>query len=148
MPVIAAGNRATHSDGLPGPLLNVVCTGPATGTVVMFTVNVGPITVSGAVFDVPPPGAGVTTVMFSVPPLAMSLARIEALSEVALPNIVARWLPFTCTTELPPKFVPATARVNAGPLDVTEVGLIVVIVGAAGGVVTLSVDPFDVHTPP
>ncbi len=141
-----AGYSPIHSPLFPGPLLNVACTGPATGTIVALTASDGPMTVSVAPFDVPPPGAGVTTVIVGVPPLAMSLARIVAVSDVALPTVVARGLPFTCTTDVPTKFVPVTVNGNAGPLAVTVAGLIVVIVGAAGGTVTVSVAPFDVQT--
>jgi hypothetical protein len=146
MPVMAVGNSAIHSPVFPGPLLNVVCTGPTTGTVVALTTNVGPTTVSVAVFDVPPPGAGVNTVTFNVPPVAMSPASTVAVSDVTLPNVVVRALPFTCTTEFPAKSVPVMVSVKAAPPAATLVGLIVVIVGTAGGGVTLSVAPLDVHT--
>ncbi len=121
-------------------MVNIVCTGPATGTIVALTASDGPMTVSVAPFDVPPPGAGVTTVIVGVPPLAISLARIVAVSDVALPTVVARGLPFTCTTDVAAKFVPVTVTGNAAPPAATLDGLIVVIVGAAGGVVMVSVD--------
>ncbi len=140
-----AGYSPIHSPLTPGPRLNVVCTGPATGTVVPLAVSDGPMTVSVAPFDVPPPGAGVTTVIVAVPPLAISLARIVAVSDVALPTVVARGLPFTCTTDVPTKFVPVTVNANAAPPAVTVAGLIIVSVGAGGGGVMLSVTPFDVH---
>jgi hypothetical protein len=58
------------------------------------------LTVSVIALEVPPPGAGVLTVMLGVPAVAMSLARIVAVSCVAETNVVLRALPLICTTEL------------------------------------------------
>src|SRR5438046_2466341 len=43
------------------------------------------------------------------------------------------------------KSVPFTVRRNAGPAELTVVGLMLVSTGAFGGAITVSVEPADVH---
>src|SRR3989442_3955487 len=80
-------------------------------------------------FDVPPPGAGVPTVTCAVPAVAMSAARMAALSRVAGTDVVARSAPFHRTTQPPMKFVPVTVSVNPGPPAVAVAGLRPVVAG-------------------
>src|SRR5438105_4982477 len=64
----------------------------------------------------------------------MSEAGIEAVSCVLLTNVVGRSDPFHRTVAVirrPPKPLPFTVSVNAGPPAVAEVGLIAEIIGAA-----------------
>ena len=69
--------------------------------------------------------------------LAMSAARMVAVSWVALTKVVVRLLPFHCTTDAGIKPLPVTVRVNAGPpcgallgarVESTGMGLTAVIV--------------------
>jgi len=80
-------------------------------------------------FEVPPPGAGVFTVMGKSPTAAISLARICAVTCVALTNAVVRAAPLNRTTELLLKFVPLTVNVNAALPAVLLGGDNVVTVG-------------------
>jgi hypothetical protein len=80
-------------------------------------------------FEEPPPGRGLFTVMLAAPAAVMSLAKIEAVSDVALPKVVVRSDPFHRTVEPETKLEPETVRVKAGPPAFTEVGLIPVIDG-------------------
>jgi hypothetical protein len=91
--------------------------------------GVGLLIASVAGVETPPPGAGLETVMLAVPAAVMSLAGIAAVSWVPLPNVVARSDPFQRTTDPLTKLVPATVRVKAGPPAVTEVGLMLEMVG-------------------
>jgi hypothetical protein len=50
-------------------------------------------------FELPPPGAGLKTVTTAVPAVAMSLAEICAVTQLPLPLVVGRSLPFQRTTE-------------------------------------------------
>jgi hypothetical protein len=79
--------------------------------------------------EVPPPGVGLKTVTLAVPAVAMSAARIDAVTWVALTYVVVRFEPFHLTTELEMKFVPLTVNVNAEPPAVAEDGLRLVVVG-------------------
>ena len=69
------------------------------------------------------------TVTLAVPAVAMSAARIDAVTWVALTYIVVRFVPFHLTTELLTKLVPFTVRVNAVPPAVADEGLRLVVVG-------------------
>jgi len=80
--------------------------------------------------DVPPPGEGLTTVIETVPAVAMSLAEIDPVNWVLLTKLVARALPFHCTTELETKFAPVTVSVNVAPPAVALEGESKVAVGA------------------
>src|SRR5262249_51536047 len=51
-----------------------------------------------------------------------------------------------CSTDVPAKFVPVTARLNAGPPDANVDGVIPVTVGTIGAGVTVSDTPLDVQT--
>jgi hypothetical protein len=94
---------------------------------------------------VPPPGAALVTVTFAVPTAVMSVAKIAAVSCVALTNVVVREFPlnFTCDPFTYP--VPFTVKVNAAPPAVAPFGLRDVIVGT--GLFTVKVAPADVPPP-
>ena len=79
--------------------------------------------------EVPPPGVGLKTVTLAVPAVAMSAARIAAVTWVALTYVVVRFVPFHLTTELEMKLVPLTVNVNAEPPAVADDGLRLVVVG-------------------
>ncbi len=79
--------------------------------------------------------AGVTpllalTVTCAVPAAATSVARIAAVSCVALTNVVVRADPFHCTTAPDLKFCPFTVSVNAAEPAVVEAGASEVSVAA------------------
>ena len=73
----------------------------------------GLLTLRETALEVPPPGAGLVTVTEDAPAVVTSVARIAAVSCVALTNVVARGLPLKFTTELLTNFVPLTVSVNA-----------------------------------
>jgi hypothetical protein len=64
-------------------------------------------------FEVPPPGAGLTTVIEAVRGVAMSEARMPALSRELLTKVVVRWLPFHFKIAPVTKPVPLTVSVKA-----------------------------------
>src|SRR5882672_8107419 len=105
----------------------------------------GPFTVSVWLPDVPPPGAGVNTVMLSVPACARSLASTVAVSDVLLPYVVARAVPFTCTTELAAKPLPVAVSTTLPLPAATVAGVMDVSTGADA--VTVSVWGPDVPPP-
>jgi hypothetical protein len=112
------------------------------------SVGTGLFTANVTAFEVPPPGAGLNTVMEGVPVLVMSLARIAAVSCVALTNVVTRAVPLILTAEVETKFVPFTVKVNPPDAVSTVVGETVVIVGTGfGAALTLKVTAFDVPPP-
>jgi hypothetical protein len=118
---------------------NVVIAGTGLGAAV--TVNV-------TALDVPPPGAGLVTVTEGVPVVATSLAKIAAVSCVALTNVVARAAPPKFTTDVFRKFVPFTVNVNAPEPAETFVGASVVTVGTGfGAALILKFTAFDVPPP-
>jgi hypothetical protein len=73
-------------------------------------------------FDVPPPGLGLTTVTEAVPMLAMSEARMLAVSRELLTKVVVRGLPFHFTTEPETNPVPFTVSVNPAEPGLTASG--------------------------
>jgi hypothetical protein len=87
------------------------------------------VTVKLTLLEVPPPGAGFVTVTAGVPAVAMSDARMPAVSCVALTKVVVLAAPAKLTVEAFTKFVPFTVSVNAGPPAAALVGESVVIVG-------------------
>jgi hypothetical protein len=97
--------------------------------------------------EVPPPGAGFDTVTDAVPAEAMSAAVICAVSCVLLPNVVARWLPFHCTTDELMKFVPVSVSVKAAPPAVALDGEIELSVGLGFGAVMVNVLAVDAPPP-
>jgi hypothetical protein len=103
------------------------------------------VTVKLTAFEVPPPGAGLVTVTFKVPAMAMSEARMAAVSCVALTKVVARALPLKFTIDVDTKPVPFTVRVKDAPPTVALVGEIVVIVDT--GLFTVNVTAFEVPPP-
>lgn len=84
---------------------------------------------------------GLDTVTAGAPGKAVSVAKIVAVSCVALTKVVARGVPFKLTTEAATKFVPFTTRVNpdAPQYDIEATGVedgeieVEVIVGGGGG---------------
>jgi hypothetical protein len=69
--------------------------------------------VKGRLLEVPPPGDGLVTVTEEVPRLAISVARIAAVSCVALTKVVALAWPLKFTTEPLMKLEPLTVSVKA-----------------------------------
>jgi hypothetical protein len=92
-------------------------------------VPVFPFTVKLTLFEEPPPGVGLVTVTALVPADVISVARIEAVSCVALTKVVVFAAPAKFTVEVFTKFVPFTVSGNAAPPAVALFGAIVVIVG-------------------
>jgi len=93
--------------------------------------NIGEI-VKGKAVESPPPGAGVSTVTCAVPALTTSFAKIVACSWAPPLNVVARLVPFHCTTELGVKLLPVTVRVKPAAPVAMLVGVSVVTEGATG----------------
>ena len=89
--------------------------------------------------EVPPPGVGLKTVTLAVPAVAMSAARIEAVTCVEERYVVVRFVPFHLATEPEMKLVPFTVRVKAAPPAVADDGLRVEIVGTGAGLPPLKV---------
>jgi hypothetical protein len=75
---------------------------------------------------------GFATVMFAVPVAAISALGTDAVSCVVLTKLVASAVVFKRTTEPEKKPVPATVRVRAGPVAVTDPGFRPVAVGTDG----------------
>src|ERR1043166_6676306 len=94
---------------------------------------------------VPPPGAGENTVTEAVPALAMSVAVMAVVSCVALTKVVARALPFHCTTEAATKPVPVTVSVKALPPAVAPLGPSAPSVGA--GLLMVNVSALEAPPP-
>jgi hypothetical protein len=121
------------------PLAHNVKAGPvATAEVGVRPVMTGPAAVMGnadALDDVPP---GFTTVMLTLPCVAIRLAVTAAVSCVALTSVVGSAVPFQSTVAPERKPVPLTVSVKAGPPAVAEVGLRLVITGAAGLIVKVA----------
>ena len=99
------------------------------------SVRVAPVTEKFTAPEVPPPGAGFVTVTGKVPTVAISAARIAAVTCVELTNMVVLATPLNFTAEPFTKLLPLTVSVNAAPLATALVGEIVVIAGT--GLVTL-----------
>jgi hypothetical protein len=70
-----------------------------------------------------------TTVTLALPTVAINVADTDALNCVALTTVVARPVPFHCTTAPLRKFVPFTVSVKAGPPAPVAAGLRLVMVG-------------------
>ena len=108
----------------------------------------GMLIVNVSALEVPPPGLGEKTRTAAVPAIARSAAVIAARRRVALTNVVARALPFHCTTELATKLVPFTTRVKAAPPAFALVGDSEVTVGTGlGGVLMVNVSVLEVPPP-
>jgi hypothetical protein len=73
-------------------------------------------------FEIPPPGLGFRTVTEAVPAVAMSEAKIVAVSCAARTKVVVLTPPFQFTTEPETNPVPFTVRVNPGPPGDAAVG--------------------------
>src|SRR3989338_4433394 len=72
--------------------------------------------------EVPPPGVALNTVTKADPALAMSAARMAAVSCPLLTKVVVRLDPFQRTTEPVTKFEPFTVSVKAAPPALALVG--------------------------
>src|SRR5262249_57313345 len=96
--------------------------------------------------EAPPPGAGLSTVMGAEPAVVRSLAGMLAVSWVALTKVVARGLPFHCTTDAAMKLVPVTVRVKPGPPWKALLGASAVSAGTGLTAVMVKVRAFE--TPP
>ena len=70
--------------------------------------------------EVPPPGVGLNTVAEAVPDAEMAPAVTDAVNCVALPNVVARAVPLSFTTEVLIKLVPVTVSETAAPAETVE----------------------------
>ena len=92
-------------------------------------------------FDVPPPGVGLNTVILAVPATATNVTLTDAVSCVALINVVANAVPFQLMTELLIKLAPVTVSINAGSPTVTLAGE---MEDTAGTGFTVPDPPFDV----
>jgi hypothetical protein len=98
--------------------------------------------------DVPPPGAGFVTVTAGVPTLATSLARIAAVTWLALTKVVVLALPPKFTTEPLTKLDPFTVSVKAPDPAVVLAGSNEVIAGRGLlAAVMLKVTALDVPPP-
>jgi hypothetical protein len=95
------------------------------------------------------PPLGVEAVMERDPAVARVLAGIVAVNCVLLTNIVLRFMPLTCTTDVPVKFVPVAVRAT-GPVPATaEAGETAVSVGVRGVLgVMVRFKVFEVQPPP
>jgi hypothetical protein len=99
-------------------------------------------------FDWPPPGVGFVTTTAGVPCVVTSLARIAAVSCVALTNVVVLGAPLKSTDEFATKFVPVTVRLNAPEPAAAFAGEILLIVGTGfAAAVTLKFTEFDAPPP-
>jgi hypothetical protein len=83
-------------------------------------------------FDVPPLGAGFVTVTLAVPAVAISAARIAAVTCVLLTNVVVRLAPLNWTVAPLTKPVPFTVSVKAALPAVALAGESEVIVRFEG----------------
>ena len=80
----------------------------------------------------------------AVPCVAISLARIAAVTWLALFSVVTRGLPLKFTTEAETKPVPLTIRLNPAPPAFVAFGTSVVIVGAGFVAVIVNVTGLEV----
>ena len=108
---------------------------PVVAVVGLMEVSVGTglfaaLTVKVTDPEVPPPGVGFVTVTGGVPTVAISEARMAAVTCVELTNVVVLALPLNFTDEVDTKPVPFTVKVNAAPPAVAPFGERVEIVGA------------------
>jgi len=87
------------------------------------------------------------TVTLAVPAVAMSAARIEAVTCVEETYVVVRFVPFHLTTELEMKLLPLTVSIKPAPPAVAELGLRLVVVGT-GLSGTLIVKVWELEVPP
>src|ERR1022692_3955021 len=78
--------------------------------------------VNVALAEVPPPGTGFISETAPVAAALRSLARIVAVSCVALTNVVTRWSPFHCTSDAVVKPLPVTVIVESPDPAFTDEG--------------------------
>ena len=97
--------------------------------------------------EIPPPGRGLKTVTVALSGLTMSLADIEAVSRVALPNIVDRFEPFQRTTDAETKLLPLTMREKDAPPAKAELGLRPVIFGTGFEAVIVKATELEIPPP-
>jgi hypothetical protein len=89
----------------------------------------GGLIVKPTALEADPPG--LVTLTLALPAAAIRLAATDAVSCVALTNVVGMAVPFHLTVEPDKKPVPFTVRVKAAPPAVAEVGLTPVMPGPA-----------------
>jgi hypothetical protein len=111
----------------------------------VVTVGTGLLTVKLTEFEAPPPGDGLVTVTLKLPPVAISDARIAAVTWVALTKVVARVLPLKLTVELLRKLAPFTVKVKPTPPAVALDGEMLVMAGT--GLLTAKAMAFEVPPP-
>ena len=104
-------------------------------------------TVKVTAFEAPPPGVGLATVTGSDPAVATSVARMAAISLVALTKVVVLAIPLKLTTELLMKLDPLTVNVSAPDPATTVAGSSVVMAGTGLLAVMVSVAAFEVPPP-
>jgi hypothetical protein len=130
-------NFTTELETKPVPLtVSGKAAPPATMPVGLSEVIVGAglLTVKLAAVEVPPPGAGFVTVTGTIPAVAMSPAGMDAVSCVALTNVVVAATPLKLTAAPLTKPEPVTVRVKPVLPAVALLGESVVMTG--GGLVT------------
>ena len=98
-------------------------------------------------FEVPPPGDGLRTMTAALPALAMSVAEIDAVSWLALTNVVERFEPFQRTMDVEMKLLPLTVSVKPVPPAVAEVGLMLVMLGTGFAAAIVNATEFEVPPP-
>ena len=91
--------------------------------------DAGLLIVKVRALDVPPPGAGLKTVTLAAPALAMSEAKMLAVSCVLLTKVVVRFALFHRTIDPLTKFVPLTVSVNPAPPATALLGFKLLSVG-------------------
>jgi hypothetical protein len=106
----------------------------------MLLLTMGMYDVKLTADEIPPPGAGVVTVKERFPG-GIRFSGTAAVNCVELTNVVGTAVPFTATTLVCAKPVPANVAVK-GTLNAPEVGVIDVRVGT-GGLTMLSDKAFD-----
>jgi hypothetical protein len=134
VPFTVSVNPAEPASAVAGEIVVIVGTGFGAALILKLMA-----------LDVPPPGVKFTTVIGGVPAAATSLARIAAVSCVALTNVVTRAVPLKFTVELAMKPVPFTVSVSAPEPETTPVGESEVITGA--GLFTVKFTPAEVPPP-
>jgi len=104
-------------------------------------------TLSGSAPDVPPPGAGVKTLIARLPAACRSTAGTEAMSEVALLNVVGMATPFTSAIELFTNPEPVRTTLRLDTPAVTLLGETLVSTGTGFPDVTCNGSEADVPPP-
>ena len=91
--------------------------------------------------ETPPPGAGFTTETVGVPVAVRKLAGIAAVISVELTSVVAQFVPFHCTCDVPINPLPVTDKVNAPELITADAGWSAEATGAGLEVIAKDMPP-------